>query len=73
MSRAQFLSKLLLFFEMLTTMSSITINNYCKVQKMPIYGSMIPLNTFGTLELLFPISRKKFILVLLKFLKNYNS
>ena len=27
-------------------MSSITINNYCKVQKTPIYGSTIPLTEY---------------------------
>ena len=32
---------------MLATLSAITINNYCKVQKTPIYGSTIPLRTKG--------------------------
>ena len=46
-SRAQFSSQLLLYFflEMRATMSSITINNYWKVQKTPIYGSTILLRS----------------------------
>ena len=50
-------------------MSSIIINNSCKVQKTPIYGSTVSLYTFRTLELLFPISKKEFILVLFQFPK----
>ena len=45
-------------------MSSITINKNCKVEKIPIYGSTIPLNTFETLQPFFQIFKKKFVLVL---------
>ena len=57
------------FLEILVMMSSIKINNNWNYQKMQILDDTIPLNTFWTLELLFPISEKEFVLVLSQFSK----